>query len=210
MQKLKAATKLYPALRIFQCDINDENSVKETLDTIFRSGGIDILVNNAGKEFVYDLKDHEENAFEYATEEMQTNYLSSIRLIQLSLPHLQQKPEAAIVNIISLLAYQPMVKAATYSASKTALHVYTKALRFALKGTAVKVIGVYPPGVDTLFSKTIKTKKISPEKVATAVLRGLKRNKLRINIGITKLFYPTQKLFPSIALQMLNNVFIRN
>lgn len=43
----------------------------------------------------------------------------------------------------------PMPRTAVYNATKAALHTYTLALRQQLQGTAVKVIEVVPPMVDT-------------------------------------------------------------
>ena len=50
------------------------------------------------------------------------------------------------------LTLVPKQTAAMYCASKAALHSFSKALRWQLEGTAVKVFEVLPPVVDTAMT----------------------------------------------------------
>jgi uncharacterized oxidoreductase len=107
---------------------------------------LDVLVNNAGVmrlepiDTRRDLRD--------ATETVTTNLLGPIRLINALVDHLAARPDAAIVNVTSGLAFVPLVDAAVYSATKAAIHAYTVALRYALAGR-IEVIELAPPGVQT-------------------------------------------------------------
>jgi uncharacterized oxidoreductase len=77
-----------------------------------------------------------------------TNLLGPIRLANAFVDHLSGRPGAAIVNVTSGLAFVPLVRTATYSATKAALHSYTVSLREALRGR-VEVIELAPPAVRT-------------------------------------------------------------
>jgi uncharacterized oxidoreductase len=58
--------------------------------------------------------------------------------------HLKEKPHAAIVNVSFGLAFVPLVAAATYSATKAAVHSSTVCLREALNGS-IEVLELAPP-----------------------------------------------------------------
>mgnify|MGYP004500907719 CR=1 FL=1 len=107
---------------------------------------LNVLINNAGimrfeaLDHARDLKDAEET--------IATNLLAPIRLIDALVEHLLARPDAAIVNVSSGLAFVPLVATPTYSATKAAIHSYTIALRDALAGR-IEVIELAPPAVQT-------------------------------------------------------------
>src|SRR3546814_4530228 len=72
-----------------------------------------------------------------------TNLLVPIRLTDALVDHLAAASDSAIVNVTSGLAFVPLPKAPTYSATKAALHSYTQALRVQLEGK-VEVIELVP------------------------------------------------------------------
>ncbi|MDT5278298.1 MAG: putative oxidoreductase, partial [Mycobacterium sp.] len=59
------------------------------------------------------------------------------------------RPHAAILNVTSALGFMPSALTPTYCASKAAMHTYTQSLRFQLRETAVQVIEIIPPQVQT-------------------------------------------------------------
>lgn len=67
----------------------------------------------------------------------------------LFLPHLMSRPEAAILNVSSGLAFTPLARIATYGTTKAALHSFTMSLRAALSHTRVSVVEIIPPAVNT-------------------------------------------------------------
>jgi len=143
--------------------------------------------------------------FESASAEITTNYLSIIRLIDKLLPTLKAQPEAAIVNVTSVLAIAPSHDVPTYSASKAALHSYTQALRFSLADTNVKVFELFPPLVDTEFSAEIGgSNGIPPQQVADEFLQGLESDTFDIRVGFTAQFWDAHLKSPDDAFKMLN------
>ena len=77
-----------------------------------------------------------------------TNLLGPMRLTNALIEHLARRPDAAIVNVSSGLAFVPLSGTPTYNATKAALHSYTVSLREQLKGR-VEVIELAPPAVRT-------------------------------------------------------------
>lgn len=108
--------------------------------------GLNVLINNAGIMRVETLSAR--RALDDAEETIVTNLLGPIRLTNALVDHLLAQPGATIVNVSSGLAFVPRTDAATYSASKAAIHSYTVSLRHQLRGRA-KVIELAPPGVQT-------------------------------------------------------------
>lgn len=107
---------------------------------------LNVLVNNAGIMRYENIAAQRDLADAEAT--IATNLLGPIRLIDALVDHLADQPDAAIVNVTSGLAFVPLFAAATYSASKAAMHSYTVSLREALQGK-VEVIELAPPAVQT-------------------------------------------------------------
>ena len=167
---------------------------------------LNILINNAGKAFVYNVTADGVDGFSKASEEIETNFLSIIRMNEKLLPLLRRQPESAIVNVTSIVAIAPGARLPTYAASKAALHSYTLSLRHLLAGTSVKVFELLPPLVDTEFSKDIAGHKgIKPVVVAEALLQGLEVDDFEIRVGQTEEFYRLFLSSPDQAFAALNN-----
>ena len=107
---------------------------------------LNVLVNNAGIMRYEDLSAPRDLADAEAT--ITTNLLGPIRLTDALLEQLKAQADAAVVNVSSGLAFVPMPRAPTYSATKAALHSYTIALREKLRGK-VEVLEIIPPAVQT-------------------------------------------------------------
>ncbi|MCW4461079.1 SDR family oxidoreductase [Sphingomonas sp. BT-65] len=107
---------------------------------------LNVVVNNAGIMRYEDIGTRRDLSDAEAT--ITTNLLGPIRLNNALVDHLKRQADAAIVNVTSGLAFVPLVAAATYSATKAAIHSYTISLRDALAGQ-VEVIELAPPAVQT-------------------------------------------------------------
>ncbi len=165
---------------------------------------LNMVINNAAAAHVYTLG-KTENVFDLAADEMLTNYLSVIRLNEQLLPLLAAQPEAAIVNVSSVVAFVPG-SLATYSASKAALHSYTQSLRISLARIGkVKVFELMPPLVDTEFSKPIGgSNGIPASEVASAFLQALETDQYEIRVGKTQFIFDLYRKSPEDALLALN------
>jgi len=202
---LKAASSLQNTTAIVT-DINSESDVNKLVAQLKSDfPKLNIVINNAGSAYAYDLVTPEVNAFEKARDEMNTNFLSVIRLTEKLLPVLKGQDEAAIVNVSSIVAFTPSVNISTYSASKAALHSYTQSLRLALDDTTVKVFELMPPLVNTEFSKEIGGENgIHPEVLATDLFDAFKENNFEIHTGQTADIYNLFLSSPESALLAMN------
>lgn len=128
-------------------DITDASAVSQFAAMIVaKHPALNVLVNNAGIMLHEDISTTRD--LSDAQDMITTNVLGPIRLIDALVDHLKATPDSVIINVTSGLAFVPLVGAATYSATKAALHSYTMALRQALKGK-IEVIEIVPPAVQT-------------------------------------------------------------
>ena len=205
--KLDEVKKLYPALTAIKSDVASADDARLLFNKVKELGGIDILYNNAGvMSSPQNLGIANDKHFEFAKNEMDINYLGVIRLNNLFIEMLKSRKESAIINTSSLLSYVPLNLGATYSASKAAMRFYTVALRDHLKilGSKVKVFELVPPVVATSLTEHVETKGISPEKLINALIAGIKSNRFTIRVGISKVVYLANRLFPEIAYRLVN------
>lgn len=141
-------TAANPGMAGYPLDVADADAVEAfARQVIARHPDLNILVNNAGIMQAEDLAAGIDMALVEAT--ITTNLLAPIRLTAALLPHLMARPAAGVVTVTSGLAFVPLAKTPTYNATKAALHSWTQSLRRQLRDTAVEVIELIPPAVQT-------------------------------------------------------------
>lgn len=144
---LQAVAEANPGIDYLSLDQSDAADVRRfAVELTDRYPNFNVLVNNAGTQRVEDLT---ASNVGLAEQSIAINLMGPIRLISTLLPALLRKPRAAILNVTSGLGFMPSALTPTYCASKAALHSYTESLRFQLRDTAVQVIEVIPPHVQT-------------------------------------------------------------
>lgn len=147
LDALEETARGRPGIHPYVLDVTDAEAIADVAGRIVSDHpALNVLVNNAGimrNEEISSTRDLGD-----AEEMIVTNLLGPIRLIDALVDHLKSAPDAVIVNVTSGLAFVPFARAATYSATKAALHSYTLALRQTLAGE-VEVIEIVPPAVQT-------------------------------------------------------------
>ena len=114
-------------------------------------GGIDVLVNNAGVGLYGPLADQEPEAL---TRMLQLNVVALSDLTRLALPAMLQRKAGGILNVASIVAYQPGgPRMAAYYASKSFVLSFSKGLSRELAGTGVTVTALCPPALRTAFEE---------------------------------------------------------
>ncbi len=146
-EALEEAISGHDNMSAIELDIDDPAAIRDFASRVVaQHPGLNILVNNAGIMRSEDLTAARDLADAEAT--IVTNLLGPIRLIDALTDHLAAQPDAVIVNMTSGLAFVPLPRASTYSATKAAMHSYTVSLRQQLAGR-IEVIEVAPPAVRT-------------------------------------------------------------
>jgi uncharacterized oxidoreductase len=167
------------------CDVSVEKDVQALVIQVFKSfSSLNVLINNAGKGNGFDITEEGVDGFQKAGEEILTNYLSVIRMNERFMPLLKLQKESAVINVSSIAVFGPRVQLATYGASKAALHAYTQALRLMLEPTSIKVFELFPPLVNTEFSKGIGgAKGMAPAAVAEQLFSSFANDVYEVYVG---------------------------
>jgi NAD(P)-dependent dehydrogenase (short-subunit alcohol dehydrogenase family) len=114
-------------------------------ETVARFGRLDILVNNAA--FQMAVKRFEDLTEAQFRRTLETNIMGCFRMVKAALPHLGRG--AAIVNtgsIVGLVGHPMLVD---YTASKAAIHAFTKSLAIQFGPRGIRVNAVLPGPVWT-------------------------------------------------------------
>lgn len=194
-EKLKRVKAKYQEVVYEVADIAKEVDRQKLVE---KYPDVNILINNAGVQYNY-IFSQEKNARSLIEMEFNINLIGPVLLIQLFLPKLLQKEEAAIINVSSGLALVPKESAPVYCASKAGVHIFSKALRYQLEGTNIKLFEIIPALVDTEMTKGRGKGKITPEKLTKEFWRNFKRNKYEIHIGKAKLLNLVNRMVPWVA-----------
>lgn len=210
-EKLDRAVVELKNVTAIAADINNEQDVERLTERLSKEfSALNVVIHNAGLAHYFKLTDENANAFEKASEEILTNYLSIVRLTEKLLPQLQGQKESAFVNVSSIAAFAPGIVLPGYAVSKAALHSYSQVLRISLekhkKRPTVKVFELMPPLVNTSFSKDIGGENgISPEQVALELKKAFESDTYEIHVGETAEFYKLYLSSPESALEVMNS-----
>jgi uncharacterized oxidoreductase len=194
-EKAEAIKKQLPNITIELSDIRDRAALDRLVSNY---PNVNILINNVGIQYNYNFADPA-IAPAQIDAELDINLIAPLYLTKKFLPSLLTKPTAAIINVSSGLAIVPKQTAAIYCASKAALHSFSKALRWQLEDTNVKVFEIIPPIVDTPMTIGRGRGKISPEALVTEFWSSFVKNRYEIQIGKTKLLVILDRLMPALA-----------
>lgn len=132
--------------RAFVGDITDEAFVKESVASIAALGHIDLLINNAGQPSF-----KVPTAYEAADVDKCLKGLKGMILWTVETLKACGEQNVKIAQIMSTAATRGNANESVYCATKWGEKGYTKSLQAAYKGTSVKVVAVYPGGIDTAF-----------------------------------------------------------
>ena len=153
---------------------------EEDVAAVVALGPVDILVNNAaiavyGGPLSADFAD--------IRNEIETNYLSVIRMVQAFAPAMIEQGDGMIVNIATIFAKVNLPIVGTYCASKAALLSLGQALRAHLSDKGVRVITVMPSTIDTDMSSGADVPKMTKEFVVGEILRIIREEEIDPPIG---------------------------
>jgi len=186
-----------PDALAIKADITDAGAQGRMLHQVGDAfGGLDILVNNAGRLVERDFVSAAHGPAEFV-EEFALNFVAPIQLTAAALA--LYGPLAAIIFVTSGFALVSPKRAPTYGAAKAGLHGFAEGLRRQFEGSGTHVLEVLPPTVDTPATTHSAVRKVSPDAVAAATLRALRRKKPLALIGATRALPMMLRIAPSVT-----------
>ncbi|MEK9143860.1 MAG: SDR family oxidoreductase [Patescibacteria group bacterium] len=161
LQKLKKeTTQLGATCQYYLCDIRDAIAVEITVAKILKDfGTIDILINNAG---VYYEEPTATMTVERIDAQFATNTLGTVYMTKYVLPTLTRRNSGQILNVVSIAGVETNGEWGIYAATKHAVTGFTESLRKELTKTKIKVMAIYPEGMNTNIFHTAGYHQYSP------------------------------------------------
>lgn len=204
-QNLATLNQQFQAITTLLCDLADPIAVQSLISTcLSQHPDINMLINNAGIQENYNWREEKEGIIKIERE-IRINLTSPLQITYGLLPLLLSKQEAAIINVSSGLALAPKKSAPIYCATKAAVHTATKALRYQLENSPVKVFEILPALVDTPMTQGRGKGKITPQQLADEFFVHFKKDKWESYIGKTKILRHLLRWLPHLAERILKN-----
>ena len=157
-------------------DLGSPEGVKSAVTRAIEIGDLELLVNNAGV-----------SSWGYFSEIPLDKHLAMLRLniealVSLTwqlLPQLARRKGAGIINIASVVGFQPMPYWTTYAATKAFVLSFTEGIAHELRGSRTRVLAVCPGMMKTEFYDVSDSHElaerlpvVAPEQVVHAALRA--------------------------------------
>ncbi|MBK9178557.1 MAG: SDR family oxidoreductase [Acidimicrobiales bacterium] len=130
-----------------RADVTDQGSVDAAVAaTVEAFGRVDVLVNDAGIGAVGGVEANDDDEWRRV---LDVNVMGIVRTARACLPHLRRSPQAAIVNLASIVSWTGLPQRACYGASKGAVLALTLAMAADGAADGIRVNCVCPGTIDT-------------------------------------------------------------
>jgi NAD(P)-dependent dehydrogenase (short-subunit alcohol dehydrogenase family) len=131
--------------------------------TVDEFGGVDVLVNNAANPLAQPLGDITVDAL---TKSYEVNLRGPVFLVQQALPHLKTSDHAAVLNMVSVGAFNISPMLSIYSSAKAAMVSFTRSMAAEFAKFGIRVNAVAPGPVDTYMMQQ------NPQEAIDAMVGG--------------------------------------
>lgn len=206
-------------------NVADENEMRGFAETVVKDHGrVTHVINNAGVALGGLVEDVSLEDMRWL---LDINFWGVVYGTKFFLPFLEKEKSAHIVNFSSLFGLIAPPGQATYCASKFAVRGFTESLRHELEGTNINISVVHPGGVKTNIANNAKLgagvkisekelaerkermnknlSRTTPEQAAEIIVKGIKKRKPRILIGIdARLLSIINRIFPRRYFSLIN------
>jgi short-subunit dehydrogenase len=178
---------------------------------------VDILVNNAGSGFYGNVHDQDPAALERM---LQLNVVALAALTRLALPGMVSRRRGRILNVGSLVGYQPAgPRMAAYYASKAFVESFSRSLAAELEESGVTVTTLSPGPTESSFEERSGAARSNiyhylpkgdPSSVARAGIEGMKAGAASVIPGLlTKLLAFAGRLSPRSIGVAVNRILLK-
>lgn len=120
--------------------------------TVDRFGGVDIVVNNAANALAAPVGEQTDATWDKS---FQVNLRGPALLIQAAVPHMERAEHPAVVNVISVGAFQFARGVSMYAAMKAGLLSVTRSFAGELAPKGIRVNALAPGPVDTDMTRNL-------------------------------------------------------
>ena len=137
---------------IFGCDVAEPEERARLIGEVAERGlTVEILINNAGfgSGGAFHALDGDGE-----TGMVRTNVEAVVALTSAWLPGMVERRRGAVLNLASLIGFQPVPFQATYGASKAFVLSFTQAVHEEVRGTGVTITALCPGPVRTEFGES--------------------------------------------------------
>jgi short-subunit dehydrogenase len=192
-------------------DLATDQGLVVVSSRICELGEIALLVNNAGVatagDFVRSSLDHE-------LAEVKLNIEAVLRLTHYVVGGMISRRRGAIINLASVVGFQPFPHFAVYAATKAFVISFSEALAEEAKGTGVRVLALCPGAVKTeidFFAHNEgflgKLPSLTAEQVVETGLRALEKGRVVKIVGGLNRFLPfINRIMPRQAVRWVMSV----
>lgn len=134
-----------PGTLVCQCDVADEENVKQCVDETFdRFDRLDIIVNNAGLMVFKSIEELDQEDF---LRVLHVDLLGAFFFTKQAF--LRMKNGGVIINVSSIHARETQPLVSAYAAAKAALLSFTRSAALEGKAKGIRVDAILPGAVDT-------------------------------------------------------------
>ncbi len=168
-------------------DVTDEDQVRAWVQAAHQHfGRVDVVIANAGQYIRKPALQWQVDDFRRS---LAVNFYGALHLVLAAQPIFQAQRHGHIVLVSSLDAKKGLPLDGPYVAAKYALSGIGGVLRQELADLGIRVTVVYPGRVDTPMIADLEvpwiSPKLPPERVARAIVRGIRRNRAEVIVPWT-------------------------
>jgi NAD(P)-dependent dehydrogenase (short-subunit alcohol dehydrogenase family) len=183
-------------------DVADRDAVYAMADEVraWAPAPLGAVFNNAGVTLMQTVSGVTDEEFRWIVD---INFWGVVHGTKAYLPWLLEQDAGAVVNTSSIFGIVAWPSQSTYNATKFAVRGFTESLRHELRATGVRAVCVHPGGVATNIVRDARfvvgdkegvsheqmeldfarVARLSPEKAASIIVRGVERGRERILVG---------------------------
>jgi short-subunit dehydrogenase len=141
------ADRLPVGCEVLDADLASDAGVDRVVDRL-GAGDVDLLVNNAGFGTSGALAEVDPGVI---ADEVRVNCLALLRLSRAAIDQMVERRRGGILNVASVVAFQPAPYMATYAGTKAFVLAFTESVAEEVAGTGVRVQALCPGLTRTEF-----------------------------------------------------------
>jgi short-subunit dehydrogenase len=188
-------------IRSDRLDVADRDAFTAYAESVAEQfGRVNVVINNAGVALAGDFTELEWSDIDWI---IGVNFWGVVHGTKAFLPHLIASGDGHLVNLSSLFGLISMPGQSMYNATKYAVRGMTEAIRqeMLVAGHPVGVTAVHPGGIKTAIARNArvaanedkqatadlfdkKLAKMTPERAAEIIVKGVLTNKARVLVGL--------------------------